>query len=372
MASSSARSFAHVGEHEVQLLRAWMAEGKHIKTMANLLQRDETTIRRQLKRMRVKSPRRRVGRPCKLSPKMEAKVVRTAERMIQQAESEWQVTADMIRKALKLKCCLRVVSNALHRHNVYLRPMRQKPILTKIDAEQRFAFSEAYRHKPVSFWTDKVHGYMDNKIFPTYLNAKARAYARKLRPRGTYRAPGQGLDRGHVKPRKDLKQNFGPSVNVSVAISATKVLMCHVVKGPWNKESATDMYENALGPALRTEHPGRRRFLVLEDNDPTGYKCQMAKDAKKALGVSVLEIPKRSPDLNPLDYSFWSEVNACLRRQEAKFQEDYRESRCQFIKRLRRTVLRISPDTLRGMVGNMKRRCELLHQVGGQHFEEGS
>ena len=90
--------------------------------MANLLQRDETTIRRQLKRMRVKSPRRRVGRPCKLSPKMEAKVVRTAERMIQQAESEWQVTADMIRKALKLKCCLRVVSNALHRHNVYLRP----------------------------------------------------------------------------------------------------------------------------------------------------------------------------------------------------------------------------------------------------------
>ena len=56
MASSSARSFAHVGEHEVQLLRAWMAEGKNIKTMANLLQRDETTIRRQLKRMRVKSP----------------------------------------------------------------------------------------------------------------------------------------------------------------------------------------------------------------------------------------------------------------------------------------------------------------------------
>ena len=112
-------------------------------------------------------------------------------------------------------------------------------------------------------------------------------------------------------------------------------------------------------------------FLLLEDNDPTGYKSNMAKDVKSALGVNALEIPKRSPDLNPLDYAFWSEVNTRLRKQEAKFADSYTETRCTFARRLRRTILRIRPDTLRPMVANMKRRCMLLREASGRYFEEG-
>ena len=89
------------------------------------------------------------------------------------------------------------------------------------------------------------------------------------------------------------------------------------------------------------------------------------------LGVNVLEIPKRSPDLNPLDYAFWSEVNKRLRTQEAKFADNYTETRCSFARRLRRTILRIGPGTLRPMVSNMKRRCMLLREASGWYFEEG-
>ena len=35
--------------------------------------------------------------------------------------------------------------------------------------------------------------------------------------------------------------------------------------------------------------------------------------------TKCLKFPKRSPDLNPLDYGFWPMVNKCLRAQESKF-----------------------------------------------------
>ena len=44
-----------------------------------------------------------------LSAMDEKKIVRTAERMIEYANGEWQVTAEMVNKALKVKCCVRVV-----------------------------------------------------------------------------------------------------------------------------------------------------------------------------------------------------------------------------------------------------------------------
>ena len=103
-----------------------------------------------------------------------------------------------------------------------------------------------------------------------------------------------------MKPRKDLKHNFGAKVQVSVAIAATKTVMCHVVAGNWTAAKAAKMYNRALAPSLKRAYPGRSRFLVLEDNDPTGYKSDLTKAAKRDNHVVVFEIPKRSPDLNPL------------------------------------------------------------------------
>ena len=340
--------------------------------IAKLLGRDVSSVARRMKQVGTTGKASRAGRPHALTREKEMRVVAATEELIQLADGEWLVTAAMIKKALKLKCCDRVVLDALHRHNVYFRAMRQKPVLTEADVRERDTFANKYGAKPISFWSSRVDAFMDNKFFPVYLSPKARKYARKLRPRGTFRAPGQGLGRGHVKPRKDLKHNFGQSVHISVALSAAKVLMCHVVDGMWNKESAAAMYTDVLGPSLKRAYPGKRTFLLLEDNDPTGYKSGLAKAAKHALGVRVLEFPKRSPDLNPLDYSFWSNVNSRLRQQEQKFDDDYNEPRGEFIKRLRRTVLRTPRRTLLGMVRNMKRRCELLKAARGEHFEEGS
>jgi transposase len=146
--------------------------------------------------------------------------------------------------------------------------------------------------------------------------------------------------------------------------------MCHVVKGKWCGTAAAKMYSNSLAPALRKAYPHQRKFKVLEDNDPTGYKSKAGEVAKKNAKIEVFELPKRSPDLNPLDYGFWSAVNRRLRLQEARFPKTKCETRKQFISRLRRVVLRIPKAVLTPMVRSMKWRCIAVKKAKGGHFEE--
>ena len=130
------------------------------------------------------------------------------------------------------------------------------------------------------------------------------------------------------------------------------------------------MYKNKLAPALAKAKPRKRRFLILEDNDPSGYKSGLGIAAKKEAKINVLPLPKRSPDLNPLDYAFWAELSKRLRKQERRFSPRFVESKEAYVARLRRTAMNFSEETLTKMVCSMKRRCQALKRARGGNFEE--
>ncbi|CAK0889625.1 unnamed protein product [Prorocentrum cordatum] len=130
------------------------------------------------------------------------------------------------------------------------------------------------------------------------------------------------------------------------------------------------MHQEALAPALRKANAKSRSLFILEDNDPTGYKAKLSKEAKTKEKVKCIPFPKRSPDLNPLDYGFWSMINKRLRGQEAKFPPSKKESRAAFIRRLKRTIMRVPSATLEPLVKSMKRRCTALLAAKGADFEE--
>ena len=77
----------------------------------------------------------------------------------------------------------------------------------------------------------------------------------------------------------------------------------------------------------------------MEDNDPAGYKSNRAIETKRAVGIEALSLPPRSPDLNPLDYSIWAEINRKMRQQEAAWPATKRETRPDYLRRLRRTAM---------------------------------
>ena len=59
------------------------------------------------------------------------------------------------------------------------------------------------------------------------------------------------------------------------------------------------------------------------------------------------------PDLNPMDYCIWSEINRRMRHQEANWAAAKRESLANYLKRLRRTAQNLSSSFISQADGDM-------------------
>ena len=91
---------------------------------------------------------------------------------------------------------------------------------------------------------------------------------------------------------------------------------------------------------------------------------------KRACNIEVFNIPCRSPDLNPLDYSIWAEVNKRMREQERNWTSK-KETRDQYVARLKKTAQDLDQEFVNDAIGNLVVRCERLYQAQGGYFLEG-
>ncbi len=79
-----------------------------------------------------------------------------------------------------------------------------------------------------------------------------------------------------------------------VLSGAGRVLMWHEVKGTWNVNKACSMYSGPLKRSLvKIYGSKKRKYTVMEDNDPSGYKSRKAIDCKAANRLNVLPLPRR-------------------------------------------------------------------------------
>ena len=86
--------------------------------------------------------------------------------------------------------------------------------------------------------------------------------------------------------------------------------------------------------------------------------------------IMTNDLPKRSPDLNVLDYCLWAEINTRMRVQEKAFPKSKKESRAQFKDRLRRTALGFPKSVVRKAVSDMHRRVRMVVAAEGGHINE--
>ena len=187
-----------------------------------------------------------------------------------------------------------------------------------------------------------------------------------------YRKKGKSLRPGHVKPNSKLHLGLsGKGVLKAGGVGDGKVLVWHTVEGPWSGASAAHFYTNVVRPALDGHYGDKRKYCILEDNDPIGNQSAKGRAAKVAKKLEVLHLPKRSPDLNVLDYAVWAEVERRLRRQEKKWPAGKHETRAEFERRLNRTAMSLPVEFINKSIGDLKRRCERLYAAQGGLFEEG-
>jgi hypothetical protein len=370
MPAVHSKRFVHLTTLEKDRIKQWKGAGKAPSEIADLLDRNKSTITRFFKVLSSRAARPGAGRRPALTEAIKTRLVAKAKAMIRIADADYQVTAKMIKQAMRLTCSDRLVFDAIHEHGVYFRPLREKLVRTSAEERARKAWAAEHKDKSGHWWASGVHAYIDNKTFPVYLDKAGRSLAAKRVARGAFRAEGEALTKGHVKPRRDSRPRLSTkSVMVSCAVCADKVLMWHVVDGQWNGDAAVTMYKK-LGKALRNHYGDRRSFVILEDNDPSGYKSRKGVAAKADERIRPLEFPKRSPDLNPLDYNIWATVSRMMRAQEKRMKPSFRETRDQYLARLRRTALSLKQGALTKTIRSMKRRCLCCFQASGRHFEE--
>lgn len=53
--------------------------------------------------------------------------------------------------------------------------------------------------------------------------------------------------------------------------------MWHYLPDRWSGAAASDLYRKVVVKALRRWRPGKAKYVLVEDNDPTGYKSAAAR-----------------------------------------------------------------------------------------------
>ena len=365
-----AEGWAKLSEEEVRLAQKWHKEKLCPREIADRLGRDKSVIYRLIaKKFQLTGQ----GRPALLSDEKVDSLERHLDTMIRKANAKHVVTAAMLKRATKLKASVRTIQKALHKRNIRFRPLREKPVLTDDDIAARLKFAKTYRSKSKAWWNQNIHAFIDGKHFQVYLNANARSRAAQHATKGAYRSPGKGLSRGYVKPSTRQKFNTGAKSTLVVAgVGAGRVSMWHYVPdGRWSGNAAANMYKGSLKRALDKTWPAKRKFNVLEDNDPTGFKSRKGIQAKVDSKIVPFAIPPRSPDLSLCDYALWKEVNKRMRLQEKSWAKGKTETREGYMERLRRTALRLPKHFITDSIGDMRRGCQRLYEAKGSFFEEG-
>ena len=355
---------------ELQLARRWRKEKMSVPAIAKLLGRGKQTVSNWL-RLSAKQARGSPGRPKAVTPAVYAGLKRSLQALQKKAGGRAEVTIPMVKAHARSPLSIRTISDAFHARGVWFRKLREKPILTGDDRVARRAFASKYAAKSKAQWVAKPHAYIDNKHFPIFLDKKAREHAARRSVRGAFRDGRSAVRPDLVKPKATMKYPV-KSIQVTAAIVKGRVRMWQYCAGRWNSKAAAAMYSGPLLKTMRKAYPavaqrGRwSKWLVLEDNDPAGYKSRAGLAAKAANNIDTLDLPPRSPDLNPLDFSIWHEINVRMRAQEKSFDASKKETVEEYLKRLRRTALAVPASVVSRAVGDMKRRvAEMKKQRGG-------
>jgi hypothetical protein len=358
---------------EKRLVRS-MVFDKQMKpsTVATAIGRDKSSITRLLAQTKAT----RMGRPPVLTTAQEDRLEKVVEEMVGKADANYEVTLPMVHRRCRLKCSQRTVSRALRSRGYYFFKLYEKMILTPEDVKERWAWAKKYARKTKLWWLRKVQIHLDNHHFKRASTGKGRKLLGKRHVRFVLRKKGKKESRiksCYVKPPGKLRAGgLVKGVLKCGGVGGGKVLVWETIVDRWSGDKAAEMYTEVIKPALKKKYPSKKRFTILEDNDPTGNMSKKGLAAKAAAKMDLLRIPKRSPDLNVLDYNIWSTVERLMRKQELNMKDAKSETRCEFIRRLDRTAFGLSEEVINDAIGSLQRRCQLLLKAKGGLFVETS
>lgn len=310
------------------------------------------------------------GAKRKLTRRKLQKVNTVRKKLYAQADGETEVHWDEILEKAGLKGVVDATTVAKNLkeagYDVEARRPREKPCRTDEHDQERVRICKAWRRKHKNFFTKKVHIVIDNKVWDVATNARAKRFKKMRKVRFHLRKRSEGLKRGFTKPSGQKKQRINPGASVSVlaGVVGGRIRIWHYLpKKRWNGKIAAACYEGPIKKALERCFGRKKEYLILEDNDPTGYQSNAAKAAKRRVSIKRVPFPRYSPDLMPLDFSLWDEIERRMSKREPK-----NETVEHYKKRLRRTALAIPAKVVRKTLQAILPRALAVIKEDGGHI----
>ena len=293
----------------------------------------------------TKQENKRTGRPPLMSKRDKARFLRTFKKMretngnvrVMDVAKEWQITH------VSYRTLVRALHDAGYR---FLNP-RKKGILSAKDRRKRVSYArDALKKHDRNFWTDDVLMYLDGVSF----HHKQNPYNDALCPRGrVWRTKKEGLV-FTSKGSKNLPGGRTLHLLVGVSYSAGVVVAEEYEKmnARWFAKFVHETFDSTLRECAAMKK--KEKLLFVMDNDPS-QRSKLASDALEEVGAELVEIPARSPDLNPIENLF--NIIKCNLRQEALrgkiVKEDFQTSKGRVLQAFSDFDVTVIDRTIRSM-----------------------
>jgi transposase len=206
-------------------------------------------------------------------------------------------TPKLVKRKLDLQVSPRTIRRRLDEAGLYGRIERQEHELTEHDIRRRLAFAHGYMHWTVQQWRRVI--FSDEKHFTLGQHGQ----------RWIQRPPGEAYNPNYTH----TKNENSTLVTIWGCFAAQEIGQAEIFEGDLNGKLYCSILEGNLKPTFKKFFPHGKRgdqWYFQQDNDPS-HTCSLARQWFHRNGVTVLEFPPWSPDLNPIE-NVWSQLQVAV------------------------------------------------------------
>jgi transposase len=194
-----------------------------------------------------------------------------------------QSTPKQVKRKLDLDVSARTVRRRLDEAVLFGRVEREEHILDENDLRRRLAFAHGYKHWTAADWERVI--FSDEKHFTLGQHGQ----------RWVQRPPGEAYN-----PLYTHSENENPSlVTIWGCFASHEIGQAEIFSGDLNGKLYRRILEGNLKPTFKKFFP-EGQWYFQQDNDPS-HTCNLAQSWLHRNGVTVLDFPPWSPDLNPIE-----------------------------------------------------------------------
>lgn len=268
--------------------------------------------------------------------------------------ASWEALAAMSLTLLGCAIGWIAIRNAFYRHGYRRFHARRKPPITETNRRKRLAWAREHEHWTIDqwrnvLWTDEtwVTGGHHRRVWVT-------------------RRPGEEFNENCIVERHVRKSGW------MFWGSFCGIGLNGLLKGPaffWEKDWGSigeDTYREHTIPVIdewiRAARAQGHEILFMQDNAP-GHKAAGTTADLRARGITILEWPPFSPDLNPIE-SVWNKMKDYIQIHHGLVEKP---SRTQLRQWTREAWDAVEEEYLEDLLQSMPQRCRDVIDANGMH-----